>query len=97
MKNPFASIEASINNACIGALANVEATLASGAKISGIFDNGAASSLDTQGSDPSLTVKSSDIFALTYGNTISISGTSWKVQSIEPDGTGVTTIGLIRA
>jgi len=97
MTNPFAAIETSINNACIGALANVEATLASGAKISGIFDNGAASSLDTQGSDPSLTVKSSDVSALTYGSTISISGINWKVQSIEPDGTGVTTIGLIRA
>ncbi len=74
-----------------------DVTLPSAAVVRGIFDNGTVTSLDTQGSDPSLTVKSSDVSALTYGNTISISGTNWKVQSIEPDGTGVTTIGLIRA
>jgi hypothetical protein len=75
----------------------VAVTLPSSAVVRGIFDNGAASALNAQGSDPSLTAQSSDVATLAYGNTIIISGTNWKVQSIEPDGTGVTTIGLIRA
>ncbi len=94
MTSPFSAIEASINNACIGALANVQATLASGAKISGIFDNGAANALNIIGSDPKLVCQSADVSALTFGSTLSIQGVAYTVRQIMPDGSGITTLML---
>jgi len=93
----FAAIESSINAACIGALSNADIILPSGGRIIGIFSNGYATSLDTGGSDPSVTVKSSEVTELVYGATLTIDAVAWKVQRIEPDGTGMTVIGLIRA
>ncbi len=94
MTNPFASIEASINTACIGALANVTATLASGAQVAGIFSKPSAVQMGLMSTSPDLVCKTSDVTSVANGQTISINSTAYTVRAIEPDYTGMTRITL---
>jgi hypothetical protein len=75
----------------------VDVTLPSAAVVRGIFDNAATVALMTEGTDPRLVLDSADATGLAYGQTITIHSVAWKIQTIEPDGTGVTTLTLIRA
>jgi hypothetical protein len=94
MTNPFAAIETSINNACIGALANVQAGLASGAKVGGIFSKPSAVQLGLMSTSPELICKTSDVTTVANGQTITINSTAHTVRAIEPDGVGMTRITL---
>lgn len=97
MINPFASIESSINNACIGALANVAVTLPSSAVIRGIFDAAYADPLGMAGNTPQLRVSTSDVSSVATGQVLTVEATSYTVVGIEPDGTGISTLILRRA
>ena len=94
MTNPFAAIETSINNACVGALANVQATLASGAKISGIFSKPSAVQMGLMTTSPDLVCRTSDVASVANGQSITINSTAYTVRAIEPDGAGMTRITL---
>jgi hypothetical protein len=75
----------------------VDVTLPSAAVVRGIFDSAYTVALQTGGSDPRLVLSSADATGLAYGQTVTIAAVAWKIQTIEPDGTGVTTLTLIRA
>ncbi len=66
----------------------------------GIYDNTFAE--DDQGEiqvdtlNPQIMVKSSDVTSLAKGDTMTVNSIAYKVRSIQPDGTGVTTIFLTR-
>ena len=94
MTNPFAAIETSINNVCMSALANVNATLASAAVVSGIFNKPSAVQMGLMSTSPELICKTSDVTTVANGQTITINSTAYTVRAIEPDGVGMTRITL---
>jgi hypothetical protein len=94
MPNPFAAIETSINAACIGALANVTATLASAVTISAILSKPSGGQMGIMSTSPELVAKTSDLATVANGQTITINAVAYTVRAIEPDGTGMTRITL---
>lgn len=61
-----------------------------------IFDNayqaGMNALVETTG--PICQAKTSDVASVVQGSTITIGGTAYTVVSVQPDGTGVTTLAL---
>lgn len=47
-----------------------------------------------ESSDPQIMARTADVSALVHGSLLTISGSSYKVIGIEPDGTGITTLIL---
>lgn len=69
--------------------------------IEGVFDNpalltGIPDGGKIQGSDPSFTAHDRDIEGLKKKDAVSISGETWYVKSLQPDGSGVTRVFLSR-
>jgi hypothetical protein len=98
MTNPFAAIETSINAACIGALANVSATIGA-ATVSGLFRQAyadAASGL-AAGSSPVFDCLASAVPTIARGNTVTINSVNYTVLGIEPDGAGWVSLILQKA
>ena len=94
MATPFAAIESSINAACIGALANVAATLASGAVVSGILSKPSGAQMGIMSTSPELVAQTADLTSVANGQTITINAVAYTVRAIEPDGTGITRLTL---
>ena len=94
MGTPFAAIESSINAACIGALANVSATLASGAVVNGILSAPTGAQIGIISTAPELVAHTSDLATVANGQTITINSVAYTVRAIEPDGTGITRLTL---
>lgn len=73
-------------------------TLPGATTITGILDSGylAVDVEDTEveSSEPVLTCRTIDVSALTHGSQLTISGSSYYVRGIQPDGTGITTLIL---
>lgn len=65
-----------------------------GVSVSAIFDNEAADALMASGTQPVLTVKSSDVSATARGTAVVVNGTNYTVAKIEPDGTGFSRVIL---
>ena len=93
MANPFASIETSINAACLGVLANATAVIG-GASVSGTFDANFKDALGVASSRPVFICASTDVSAVTPGASVTINATAFTVRAIEPDGTGMATLIL---
>jgi hypothetical protein len=93
MSNPFASIETSINAAALSALGNATA-LVSGVAVGGMFDALYASPLGMSNSAPTFTALASDLDAVVSGDSIVISGTTYTVREIQPDGRGMIALVL---
>lgn len=74
----------------------VSATYNGSTTVTGIFDNGYAEAGGVQGSNPTFTLKTSAIASPAHGDTLVISGTTYKIRGVEPDGTGVTVLQLER-
>jgi len=70
-----------------------EATIG-GETVNGIFDNEHTEVLDVSGTHPAFTCKTSDVSGVSQGDTVTINGTGYRVVSIKPDGTGMTTLVL---
>ena len=72
------------------------ATLAGGAQVPVIFDNGYAQGLAgmVETSSPSCQASTVDVAAVVQGNTMTIAATSYRVTEVHPDGTGLTTLLL---
>ena len=72
-----------------------------GNPIDGIFDNGFVQVQDetgqvvgTESLSPVFICRSSDVTGIAHGSTLVIGGVTYKARSIQPDGTGMTTIEL---
>lgn len=72
---------------------SVAATLDGGA-VTGIFDNGYIESFGMASRNPSYMLPSADVGSATQGSTLVISSATYRVTSVQPDGTGVTTLAL---
>lgn len=63
-----------------------------------IFDNGYADAFDALAlRGPRLTLPTAAAPAATAGTAVVVAGTAYRVASVQPDGTGVTTLLLERA
>ena len=71
----------------------VTATIASVA-VTGIFSKSSADALMAAGTQPVLTVKSTDVAATARGTAVVVNGTNYTVAKIEPDGTGFSKVLL---
>lgn len=71
----------------------VSATL-DGVAVAGIFDNDYADALGLATRQPRFMLRSSDASAATQSSVLVVEGSTYRVRSIEPDGTGVTTLAL---
>lgn len=71
----------------------VTATIASVAVV-GIFSNRSADALMASGTEPVLTVKSTDVASTARGTAVVVNGTNYTVGKIEPDGTGFSRLIL---
>lgn len=65
-----------------------------GLDVVGIFSNGAANALYAAGTQPQLSVKSSDVAATARGTAVVVNGTTYAVAKIEHDGTGMARVFL---
>lgn len=68
--------------------------------VKAIFDNAFYNTqlgdIDISTTLPRLTCKSSDVETISSKNTVVVSGTTYKVIELQPDGTGMTIITLIK-
>lgn len=64
--------------------------------ISVIFDNDYLASLGVETSAPIALCKSSDVESAAHNDTLTISGTVYRITGIHPDGSGITTLILSR-
>lgn len=64
--------------------------------VDGIFDNEYITAFDTTGTQPVFHCRSSDVslYSIARGTTLVINGTTYTVQNIEPDGTGMSKLVL---
>jgi hypothetical protein len=96
------SIERSIMLADFGDKVQYKTQNAGTDTITAIFDNG-YQSVDAGGNvafamqQPQLTCKTSDIPNASEGDTVVISGTTYTVRVVMPDGTGITELMLEKA
>jgi len=78
-----------------------EVAVINGANINGIFDNDYSEFLDIAGTTPTFNCASLDLTAITptvaRGTTAIISGTSYTIENIKNDNTGLTILELTEA
>lgn len=72
---------------------------APGGEFTGLFDNGYASALAdpaVEGASPQVMARTSDVDAASVakGQSLTISGSTYRVHRLEHDGTGMTTVVL---
>jgi hypothetical protein len=65
-----------------------------GRSIAGIFDNAYFETQGMQGSQPVFTCRSMDVAVAHRGDILIHADVTYKVTSVEPDGTGVTLLRL---
>lgn len=68
-----------------------------GVAVSAIFSNRSEDALLVAGSQPYLTVKSSDVAATARGTAAVVNGTNYTVAKVDPDGTGFARVTLQEA
>lgn len=72
------------------------ATLSGGAVVPVIFDRAYQGALGglVESTGPQCMAKSADVSTVVQGSTLVISGTTYRAATVQPDGTGVTTLEL---
>lgn len=75
----------------------VPASLAGGPTIYVHFDNAYVDALGVASASPAATCKSADVASAAQGSALTVDGAAYVVQSIEPDGAGITVLRLARA
>ena len=65
-----------------------------GSSVGALFDNGFSSAFDIAGSGPRITLPTSSAPSAALGDAVTVSGVSYTVAGIEPDGTGLTVLRL---
>lgn len=98
MPAPFAALNARVNTAVRDRLSDAVATIGV-AEVAGVFRNGYAEGLSglAAGSAPSFGCLADDAPGIAVGDALSISGQSYTVASVEPDGAGWLVLILRRA
>ena len=97
MATSFAALESRVNAACMQALANAEATLPDATVVSGIFDNAAlvGGQFDiAPGYTRRFVAPTAALADLEVGDVLTIATDDFTITAIEPDGTGLTALGL---
>jgi len=61
-----------------------------------IFDAAYVDPLGVESSGPVATLPTADAATAAHGQTLIVSGTTYKIRGIEPDGTGITLLRLER-
>ena len=67
-----------------------------GVSVTGIFDNQYIDTLGVASRQPMFTLPTADAAAATQASVLIVEGVTYRVRSIEPDGTGVTVLMLER-
>lgn len=62
-----------------------------------IFDYAYVDQYGTASTNPLITANAADFSAATVGQSLVVGGVNYKIQSLEPDGTGIVRIELTRA
>ena len=62
-----------------------------------IFDYAYVDQYGTASNNPLITANAADFSAATIGQSLVVNGINYKIQSLEPDGTGIVRIELTRA
>ncbi len=62
--------------------------------ISGVFDKGFEETAEVEGSNPQFTANTDDVPNVIHGHTLTISGTTYNVVGLQPDGLSITTLML---
>lgn len=68
-----------------------------GAAVTGIFDNAYTEVFGMASRDPMFTLPSASAASATQSSVLVLGGVSYRVTSVQPDGTGVTTLLLERS
>lgn len=98
MANPFAAIEASVNQRAIGMLANADADFGGGLVVQGIFDAQPVVVFDAvQSTNPQFRCLVSLVSSVDQGEPVTINGISYTVASIDREGSGMAMIELATA
>jgi hypothetical protein len=98
MPNPFAAIEARVNQHAVGILANAEADFGGGLIVSGVFDEFPAMAFDlVNNPKPQFRCLQSAISSVLKNAAVTIRGISYTCYAIDRDGTGLVTIDLNKA
>ena len=99
MVAPFAALEARVNSAVLGRLANAVAAVGEGAPFGVLFDREYADPFGGQidASTPACTGSADLLGALQRGDSIVIGGETFTVERSEPDGVGFVRLVLYPA
>lgn len=93
----FAAAQNRLNQAVVAHMANVEAVVGGNA-LDVIFDNGYALGnvglLGMATSQPSITLKTTDVPATPVGSAVTVNATAYLVAAHEPDGSGMSRLLL---
>lgn len=90
----FAAAEARLNQAVFARLSNAQAVL-DGTPIDGIFDRDYVQVFDgIASSGPMFTAPSASVSAATTISLLTVAGNTYRVRSVQPDGTGVSLLLL---
>jgi hypothetical protein len=99
MPAPFAALQTRINAAVFRRLANALATI-NGAQTDVIFDNGYAlgnvGAIGMASTEPTITLPTASVPASPKGKPVVVGGVSYIIATHEPDGAGVSVLGLER-
>ena len=68
-----------------------------GAAVTGIFDNAYTDALGLASREPMYTLPTASAAAATQSSVLVVGGVTYRVTSVQPDGTGVTTLLLERS
>lgn len=74
-----------------------QAATLDGAAVTGIFDNAYTEAFGMASRAPMFTLQSSQAASATQASVLVVGATTYRVTSVQPDGTGVTTLLLERS
>jgi len=94
MAATFAALESRLNTAVFLHMSNANALL-DGVAVPGIFDRGYIQAFDgIASSAPMFTAPSASVSAATTSSLLVVAGNTYRVRSVQPDGTGITQLLL---
>jgi len=97
MPPAFAALEVRVNAACMAALANAEEVLPDASVVAGLLEDAAipGGALDVMPAYRRVfTAATDDLAGLEIGDLLTAGDVEYAVVAIEPDGTGLTVLGL---
>jgi len=96
MAAAFAALEDRLNQAVFLRLANAVAILSGWVEVPVIFDKAYQGVLGglAESNGPQASALSADVCSLAQGDPVVINNTTYKVTTVQPDGTGITLLEL---